>query len=376
MKTIKYLALLLITVISFNACESDDSITYIAQPTGDLTFTNAFLEEYILIPSASSNIGERFTWSDADFDIQTNINYQLQKSVTGDFTDTEVIGTTTDNSYAVTIGNLLDYAEEAGLDSDDDTEMPDTGNVYFRVRAILGTDATLEIISETQTLNLKLINGGETVEETFKNLFLVGNATAADWNENNNNPALIRHSDNENLFSYKGYFVSGGEGFKLLEYLGQSQPQWGAGAGDNEAAFNDGSGEDPGPFTIAADGYYEFTINTEEMTYSLVDYDASAAATYTTIGILGDSTAGGWDADTDMTQSTFDQHVWNINGVELADGELKFRADDAWDVSWGSANALSGFGDTEDGANSPVTAGTYNIWFNDLDGGYILIPVE
>jgi len=375
MKTIKYLALLLITVISFNACESDDSITYIAQPTGELTFTNAFLEEYILIPSASSNIGERFTWSDADFDIQTNINYELQKSIIGDFTDTEVIGTTTDNSYAVTIGDLLSYAEEAGLDSDDATEMPDTGSIYFRVRAILGTDATLEIISETQALNLKLINGGETVEETFKNLFFVGDATAPGWSENNNNPALIRHSDNENLFSYKGYFVNGDEGFKLLEQLGQWQPQWGAGAGENEAAVNDGSTEDPSAFTIAADGYYEFTINTEEMTYSLVDYDASAAATYTTIGILGDATAGGWDADADMTQSTFDQHIWNINGVELADGELKFRADDAWDVSWGSANALSGFGELG-GANIPITAGTYNIWFNDLDGGYILIPVE
>ena len=59
----------------------------------------------------------------------------------------------------------------------------------------------------------------------------------------------------------------------------------------------------------------------------------------------------------------------------LTDGEIKFRADDAWDVSWGSDTALSGFA-TLGGPNIPAMAGTYDIWFNDLDGGYILIPVE
>ncbi len=377
MKTIKFLALLLITVIGFNACESDDSLTYTAQPNGELAFTNSFLAEYILIPSAAGNLGERFTWNDADFDIETSINYELQKSITGDFSDMEVIGTTGENDYAVTIGNLLEYAEEAGLDSDPSTEdMPDTGNVYFRVKASVGTENSLDIISEAQALTLRLIGGDDVVvEEPLKNLFLVGDATAPGWSENNNNPAIIRHPDNENIYSYKAYFVGGGEGFKLLETLGQWQPQWGVGAATGEAAVNDGTGEDPSAFPIATDGYYSFTINIEDMTYSLEAYDASAAVTQTTIGIIGDSTPGGWDADTDMTQSTFDPHIWNINGVELVDGELKFRADNDWPINWGSDTANSGFG-TQDGANIPVTGGTYNIWFNDLDGGYILIPVE
>ncbi|MEP5254398.1 MAG: SusF/SusE family outer membrane protein [Winogradskyella arenosi] len=377
MKTIKLIALLLLAAIGFNACESDDSLTYTAQPAGELSFTNSFLEEYVLIPSASGNLGERFTWNDADFDVETSINYELQKSISGDFTDMEVVGTTAENSYAVTIGELLDYAEEAGLDNDATTEdMPNTGSIYFRVRATIGTDAALEIVSDMQALNLKLIEGdGGVVEEPLLNLFLVGDATAPGWSENNNNPALIRHADNTNMYTYKGFFVGGGEGFKLLETLGQWQPQWGAGENPGEAAVNDGSGSDPSAFAIAADGYYEFNINIDDMTYTLVDYDASAAATYTTVSMIGDSTPGGWDADTDLTQSSFDSHIWSATGVEFVDGELKFRADNDWAVNWGSATAISGFG-TQDGANIPVSAGTYDVWFNDLDGGYILIPVE
>ena len=72
MKTIKFLAVLLISVVSFTSCESDDSLTYTAQPVGEFTFSNTFLSEYILTPSTAGNLGERFTWADANFDIQTD----------------------------------------------------------------------------------------------------------------------------------------------------------------------------------------------------------------------------------------------------------------------------------------------------------------
>ena len=66
MKTIKFIALMLLAAISFNSCESDDSLTYTAEPTGELAFSNSFLSEYILTPAASGNLGERFIWADAD----------------------------------------------------------------------------------------------------------------------------------------------------------------------------------------------------------------------------------------------------------------------------------------------------------------------
>ena len=377
MKNIKILALMTIIMFGLNSCEDDLSLTYIAQPKGDLVFSNSFLSEYILIPAASSNIGERFTWDDADFETPTNITYELQRSITGDFTDMAVVGTTSENELAVTIGKLLDYAEDAGLDNDPDTttssgDPNNEGFISFRLRAHAGTSSNVELVSEAQIVKLVLPeNTGGEPEPYIVDLFLVGSATAPGWSENNNNPPIIRHPDEMETHSYKAYFAAGE--FKLLEILGQWQPQWGAGAGAGEAALNDGTGSDPASFVIDAAGYYDFIINVGEMTYTLAAYDASGATDRTTIGIIGDATPGGWDSDTDMTQSTFDSHIWYINGVSLNDGEMKFRAENDWATNWGNNTADSGFG-TQDGPNIPIEAGTYDIWLNDLDGGYILIP--
>ena len=135
-------------------------------------------------------------------------------------------------------------------------------------------------------------------------------------------------------------------------------------------------GEDPGVFEITdGDGYYTLTLDLDNLTFSIDSFDESGAATYSTIGIIGDSTPDGWGADTDMTQSTFDPHLWYITGIDLVDGEAKFRAGDAWDTNWGADTELTGFG-TQDGPNIPVSEGSYDVWFNDLDGSYVFITNE
>ncbi|MBU2951901.1 SusF/SusE family outer membrane protein [Tamlana agarivorans] len=376
MKNIKLITLFIVSMLALSACTEDDHLTYIAQPEGDLEFTNSFLPEYLLSPAASSNIGERFTWESADFGTPTNISYEIQRSILGDFTDVEVVGTTSENNYVVTIGELITIAEEAGLDSDPSTDdMPNTGTVVFRVRAFAGTDSDTELISTGESLTLVMLEDtGAPALPTFRNLFLVGDATAPGWNPDNNNPVITRDPLDENIYSYVGYFNGGSsvEGFKLLEVADWS-PQWGGSAGT--LGVNDGTGSDPDAFKIPTSGYYQFNMNITDMTYTLVDYDASAAPIFNTIGIIGDSTPDEWNSDTDMTQSNFDPHIWFINDVTLKDGELKFRAEDDWASNWGSDTAFSGFG-VQDGTNVPVMAGTYNIWFNDLDGGYVLIPVQ
>src|SRR5690606_26146921 len=113
---------------------------------------------------------------------------------------------------------LINYAEDAGLDNDPETlDIPNTGTLYFRVRAYPGTNSSTEKFSPVQALAVELLESGDGEAPAFRNLFLVGNATAADWNNNGNNPPLIRDPENENVYSYRAYFLGGGEGFKLLE---------------------------------------------------------------------------------------------------------------------------------------------------------------
>ena len=265
----------------------------------------------------------------------------------------------------------MSLAEEAGLDNDPATEdMPNTGTLYFRVVASPGTAGEMAQTSEVQSLTVVLPEATEEGEEILRNFYFVGNATPDNWNNDANNMPLYRDAENPNVYYYTGKFLAGE--FKLLEVLGQWQPQWGLNEG--ELTSSDILGADPGPFVIDSEGYYSFQINVDEMTYSLEEYDASGATTYETIGVLGDATADGWDADIDMTQLEFNPHIWYVTDVELVDGKIKFRAGDAWDVSWGTdSGALSDI-TTLGGPDIPVEGGVYDIWFNDLTGRYLLIP--
>ncbi|MGB2050738.1 MAG: hypothetical protein ACPHTG_07225, partial [Flavobacteriaceae bacterium] len=57
--------------------------------------------------------------------------------------------------------------------------------------------------------------------------------------------------------------------------------------------------------------------------------------------------------------------------VTLADGEMKFRADDDWGVNLGD-DGVDGTTDAN-GANIPVSAGTYNITLNTVDNTYSIV---
>jgi len=175
MKKLSILGLFIFALISFNSCETEDDVVFTTSNTGELVFTNTFQAEYILTPQTSSNLGERFTWTSATTDVPTNVTYQLEKSIIGDFTDAVAVGATTGNEIAITIGDMSSYANEAGLDNDPTTDNPDTGEVYFRLRSIVGDDS-LQNFSPSQALTLFLpeeSTGGEAICD-LDQYFMVG----------------------------------------------------------------------------------------------------------------------------------------------------------------------------------------------------------
>ena len=378
MRKISNLLLAFVAVIGLNACSSDDDIVFVAQPDPEgISFVNSFNSQYILTPATADNTAERFVWNEIDVEVPTNLTYELQGSTDAAFESFDVMGETGSNNLAVSVGQLLELAEDAGMDNDPSTEdMPNSGQLYFRVVASAGNAGELAHTSEVEALTVVLPEGEQ--EEDLRELYFVGNATPDDWNNNGNNYPLYRDAQNPDVYYYTGYFNAGE--FKILEELGAWQPQYGTNDGAT-VAVNPGGGDDPASFTVATAGYYSFQINLEEMTFTMEEYDASEATTYETIGFLGDSTVegyetgdDGWGADVDMTQSDFNAHIWYAGGVSLTNGELKFRAADAWDVSWGIDSGALSDKANPGGQNIPVAAGVYDIWFNDLTGRYILIP--
>jgi starch-binding outer membrane protein SusE/F len=69
------------------------------------------------------------------------------------------------------------------LDNDPATDAPNIGQLYFRVRAFAGNDGgnPLNVSSEERSITVVLPETEGEEDEVFKNLFLVGDATAAGW---------------------------------------------------------------------------------------------------------------------------------------------------------------------------------------------------
>ena len=87
MKNYKILLLAIFALIGLNSCEDKDELAFTASPQGEFTFVNTFLDEYILTQTTSSNVAERFVFNAADFNTPTPVNYVLETSISGDFTD-------------------------------------------------------------------------------------------------------------------------------------------------------------------------------------------------------------------------------------------------------------------------------------------------
>ena len=104
-------------------------------------------------------------------------------------------------------------------------------------------------------------------------------------------------------------------------------------------------------------GIYDVTFNINTGDYSFA---------FSNIGILG-SALNGWDVDVDM--QTTDGINYTLSDYPFADGEVKFRSDNNWDINWGGFSFPSGWA-FQVGPNIPVLAGTYNMTFNLATGEY------
>lgn len=371
MKKISILILSFLAIAAFTACEDNDSeeFTINTEASGELVLAPG-TGSFEVTETNTNDLAERFSWNEVELEVPVQIDYQLQMDVQGgDFTAPQILGATTGNNLAITYDMLNFAATELG------GEATVASNYTIRVTASTADTSVAPIVSNLVDVIITPFSS-----YPFTDLFLVGAATAPGWSNDNDNPALFRDPVNENLYYYTGFFAA--DQFKLLSTPGFWQPQYGERNG--AVGVNDGAGSDPNTFSIPSAGYYDFVVDITGVTnasegsssFSLTANAAAASApTYATVGYIGSSTPDGWNSDQDMVQSGFDPHQWSARDVTLVTGELKFRTDNNWGTNWGSDTEFTGVG-AINGANIPVAPGTYDIFFNDIDGRYILIPVQ
>ena len=178
---------------------------------------------------------------------------------------------------------------------------------------------------------------------------------------------LYPESGNYSILHYIGYFPAG-QGFKLIHTPGSWDQQWGM--TDGVLVKNDGGS---GNIEVAEDGYYEITYDMEMDAVTITKY-TGAVGVYAAMGMPGDYNDWMPGATLMNSMSTVgENHDWVKKDVTYGnDTDLKFAADGSWAVNWGDSGFPVGAG-VQNGANIHVTAGTYDVVFNDILGFYYFI---
>lgn len=126
----------------------------------------------------------------------------------------------------------------------------------------------------------------------------------------------------------------------------------------------DGTLDKDGDNIAVTAGTYKITFNTSALTYTIEAY---------AWGLVGDATVNSWDGpDMPLTYDSF-SNTWKAV-VTLADGNIKFRFNNNWDLNYGDDGVdgtLEG-----GGADIAVTAGNYLVTLDLVNLEYKLVPID
>jgi len=303
----------------------------------------------VLSPESQSNPGLTLVWNHGNYDVSTEINYEIEAAAGGtNFADTLSINTVTARVYPLTVAELNSLALQAGI------EPFEEGKLDFRVVSSLGTAHEMKMVS-----NVISINVTPYTTENPK-LFLRGNFTnasgyGADWGGTTTPPFLQAAAYGETAFEGFIYMNVAEPEFKFIP----NAVDFAGDYGDAAASGFSGTLVQEGETNIkpGAPGYYYIKADTDLLTYSAVP---------TAWGVVGNATPGGWENSTPMTYDATTKK-WTVTVALVPqvapDNGWKFRANNAWTYNMGDTTLNSTDGTLKfDGTNIGVTtAGTYKI---------------
>ncbi len=208
----------------------------------------------------------------------------------------------------------------------------------------------IQTVAGTYDITFNRING------TYTFILLVGFPSVGIWgpavdSQNGYAGPDVNMATNDGVnYTLSGFTFSSGNAYFRQD--DNFNLVWGS------TSFPTGTGTLNGPPLTIPGGEYYVTFNRTTGAYSF---------SFPSVGILGTALNGFNVPDTDL--STTDGFTYIYNGLTLTDGLVKFRKDNSWDINWGSLDFPTGTG-TQNGADIPVTAGTYDIFFDKSTGAY------
>ena len=189
----------------------------------------------------------------------------------------------------------------------------------------------------------------------YESMGIIGDAATYGWNAD---VFMTADPNDPHHWSLESITLTAGE-FKFRANSDWSL-SWGGHSFPEGTAYSSGNniGVTPGEYSVS------FNDVTGKYLFKILN-----APTYETVGIIGDATANNWDASTPMERVAGEQHDWILT-TYLKVGELKFRANDAWDIDWGASGFPTGTAEFK-GPNLQIPeSGYYTIRFNDFSLAY------
>ena len=206
-----------------------------------------------------------------------------------------------------------------------------------------------------------------TTANATRKLCLFGDATRYGWDKGNASP-MIQDVNNPSVFYYKAWLKSGSFKFILENTDDSWLPTWNK---LNETQIvKRATGADPDEkFNIAEAGNYAVTVDTTNLTFSIVPMTVSTEITHNTIFMIGDATPNGWliTSATELNRDATNDYEFKYSGP-MNVGEFKFCVNR--NSGWGQ-DFFTKLSDTQmlrqnepDNKWSIAEAGNYNITIN------------
>ena len=369
MKASKIFLILFAGIIGFVSCAKEDTspvlTTVEASSIDNLPSTSYPLTE----PELESNpLAFTITWTETMFHLDDNtlpyplgpVIYSVEIDKVGNnFATPQTLAGTTTLSANIFVKDLN------GIVLDKFAATPgESIALEMRVVTLYGTNG-IEQINSANTFAIS-VTPYDVTTEVFP-VYLIGDMNG--WDNTNTDYIMFRESNDpkNHIYTYTGRFAAGTY-FKFIpkESLGTYKAYC---KKDETTLVYEES--ETGSFYNETEGYKTITIDTKTLEYTIVDYDASAAKSFTTLGPIGGFCA--WDNEPAMTVSDYDSHQWRITYTFIEGTALKFRGNKDWANNWGGSDIDFAYGKAVfDGPGATVPAGTYTIYFNDLTGHYVI----
>ncbi len=216
-------------------------------------------KSYVLNKDSADVIMDSISWDAADYGIPLGISYIVEIDTAGnEFKNSEILYTGYDTKFTVTHADMNNKMISLELPFDEESTLD------MRVASV---------ISGYDTLYSPIVNIKVTPYSDVVPLYLLGNATSADWN---NTAALEMTQISTGVYEITTNLTAGsGNYIKFIAVLGQWAPQWGTDASGTWNAGNlvyrpdEGVPDPPAIPAPPTDGTYLIHADIGNLTYTV-----------------------------------------------------------------------------------------------------------